>query len=373
MVTAPPPHKVIPKSSIGISLWVLILQRKFEFFLPLHRVVAELRSYDLQLPTGTIIGGLRKLVPLFQPLYQALLKHNRAAKHWHCDETRWRVFTRRDGKAGFVWYLWVSVAKDSVVFLLDPTRSHNVPEKHFGAKAEGIMNVDRYSAYKAMAQVKKGKIILSFCWAHVRRDFLAVLTGWPELTAWAWEWVEHIATLYQRNERRLAVKDDAPAYAEADQQLRAHVKQMRQCCERELAELAEPKLRLPQRKVLTSLQQHWAGLTVFVEHPEIPLDNNEAERRQRGPVVARKNFYGSGALWSGRLAAMLFSLFQTLRSWGMDTGKWLTAYLSACAKAKGKPPPEPQRYLPWNMTPQQRDAFRLGKDKPPHLSAGPDT
>jgi transposase len=368
VVTAPPPDKLIPKSNIGISLWVLILRRKFEFFLPLHRIVAELRSYDLHVPTGTIIGGLRKLVSLFQPLYRALLKHNREAEHWHCDETRWRVFVRRDGKAGFVWYLWVSVTADSVVFLLDPSRSHNVPEKHFGPKAEGIMNVDRYSAYKAMAQVKEGKIILSFCWAHVRRDFLAVLTGWPELTAWAWEWVEHIATLYQRNNQRLALKDDATAYAEADQQLRAHVEQMRQRCDRELA---EPKLRLPQRKVLTSLQQHWAGLTVFVDHPEIPLDNNEAERRQRGPVVARKNFYGSGSLWSGRLAAMLFSLFQTLQAWSMDTGKWLTAYLSACAQAKGKPPPEPQRYLPWNMTPQERDAFRPAKQKPPDTSTGP--
>ena len=81
--------------------------------------------------------------------------------------------------------------------------------------------------------------------------------------------------------------------------------------------------------------------------------------------MARKNFYGSGALWSGRLAAMLFSLFQTLQVWGMDTGKWLTAYLSACAKAGGKPPPEPQLYLPWNLTPQQRENLSVAKLKPP--------
>jgi transposase len=102
VVTAPPPDKLIPKSNMGISLWVLILRRKFEFFLPLHRLLAELGSQDLHQPAGTIIGGLRKLIPLFQPLYKALLKHNRQAKHWHCDETRWRVFARCDGKAGFV-------------------------------------------------------------------------------------------------------------------------------------------------------------------------------------------------------------------------------------------------------------------------------
>ena len=133
-------------------------------------------------------------------------------------------------------------------------------------------------------------------------------------------------------------------------------------------ELAQPNLRQPQRKVLNSLVNHWAGLTVFVDHPEVPMDNNEAERRHRGPVVARKNYYGSGALWSGRLAAMLFSLFQTLQLWGMDTGKWLTAYLSACAKAEGKPPPDLPSFLPWNMTSQERERMSVAKLKPPEAN-----
>jgi transposase len=362
VVTAPPPDKLIPKSNLGISLWVLILQRKFQFFQPLHRVIAELRGYDLHLAAGTITGGLQKLVPLFQPLYDLLVEHNRHEEHWHCDETRWLVFVKRADKAGFAWMLWVFAAKQSIVFVLDPTRSHDVPETHFGDDAEGIINVDRYSAYKAMAQVKAGKILLAFCWAHVRRDFLAVLTGWPEVTDWALEWVHEIGTLYHRNDQRLFLKEDASAYAEADRLLRVQVEHMRQRCE---DELAQPKLRLPQRKALTSLQNHWTGLTVFVDHPDVPMDNNEAERRQRGPVVGRKNFYGSGALWSGRLAAMLFSLFQTLQVWDMDPGQWLTEYLSACAKEEGKPPPDPKYYLPWNMTAQQREHLSVAKSKSP--------
>lgn len=361
VVTAPPPDKLIPKSNLGISLWVLILQRKFEFFQPLYRILAELRSRDLQLAAGTVTDGLQKLVPLFEPLYELLVEHNRGEKHWHCDETRWLVFVKQTDKAGFAWTLWVFAAKESIVFVLDPTRSHDVPEGHFGDAAHGIANVDRYSAYKAMAQVKAGKIVLAFCWAHVRRDFLEVLTGWSELTAWAWSWVEDIATLYQHNDQRLAVTDDAVAYAQADGQVRAQVEHMRQRCDQELA---QPTLRGPQRKVLTSLHKHWSGLTVFVDHPEVPLDNNRAERCQRGPVVGRKNFYGSGALWSGRLAAMLFSLFQTVQAWGLEVGKWLTTYLSACAQA-GRAPPDPQRYLPWNMTSAERARLSPAKTQPP--------
>ncbi len=79
-----------------------------------------------------------------------------------------------------------------------------------------------------------------------------------------------------------------------------------------VAELADPKLPIPCRKVLTSLKEHWTGLTRFVDDPQIPLDNNASERRVRGPALGRKNYYGSGAIWSGRLASMLFSLFATL-------------------------------------------------------------
>jgi len=217
-----------------------------------------------------------------------------------------------------------------------------------------------------MAQVKAGRLILAFCWAHVRRDFLVVLTGWEELSEWAWSWVEAILLLYQRNDQRLAVQEDPTAYAEADLLVRAQVEDLRRRCDQELS---QPQLRQPQRKVLTSLQTHWSGLTVFVDHPEVPMDNNEAERRVRGPVLARKNYYGSGALWSGRLAAMLFSLFQTVQLWGLDVGKWLTVYLSACANAKGQPPPDPQRYLPWNMTPQERERLSQAKPKPPEAKA----
>ena len=361
VLTAPPPDKLIPKSNLGVSLWVEILRRKFEFFTPLDRVLAERRSHGLDLSAGTLTGGLHKLVPLFQPLYEQLVEHNRTATHWHCDETRWLVFEKHPDKVGYCWNLWVFVAKESIVFVLDPTRSHDVPEGHFGEDGHGIASVDRYSAYQAMAQVKNGRIILAFCWAHVRRDFLAVLTGWEELADWAWSWVEEIAELYHRNDQRLAVRDDPAAYAPADRRLRDHVEHLRQRCE---TERAQPNLRLPPSKALTSLHKHWQGLTVFVDHPDVPLDNNTAERAHRGPVIGRKNFYGSGSLWSGRLAAMLFSLFQTVRLWGMDVRRWLNAYLTACAQSRGQPPPDLQNYLPWNMTAVRRQQWSLPKTAP---------
>ena len=89
------------------------------------------------------------------------------------------------------------------------------------------------------------------------------------------------------------------------------------------------------------------------------MDNNTAERSERGPVVGRKNYYGSGSAWSGELAAILFSLFQTLCLWGINPRAWLTAYLSRCAEAGGQAPSKPEALLPWNLSAEQRKVWSL--------------
>ena len=47
------------------------------------------------------------------------------------------------------------------------------------------------------------------------------------------------------------------------------------------------------------------------------MDNNTAERMLRNPVVGRKNYYGSGSVWSAHLAARMFSVLQTILLWGL--------------------------------------------------------
>jgi transposase len=157
----------------------------------------------------------------------------------------------------------------------------------------------------------------------------------------------------------------APAVAAAERHLREHLAHL---AERRDAELQRPDLHSACSKVLTSLRNHWSGLTVFLDHPEVPLDNNAAERAVRGPVVARKNYYGSGALWSGRLAAMMFSLLQTLALWNLCPLRWLTAYLTACAEAGSKPPEKATAFLPWNLTAEQKQKWALPSSQP----QGPD-
>jgi transposase len=350
-ITATPAPKLIPKGVLGVSVWVEILLDKFASHRPTERLLGQWQLLGLDVAAGTVAGGLERLEPLFQPLYDVLLKRNAATPFAQADETRWMVFVAQEGKAGYRWWLWVFLGEDTVVFRLDPTRSHEVPQGHFLADACAVLMVDRYSAYKAMDQVKLGNVVLVFCWAHVRRDFVTVGKGWPEHKKWALAWLGRIRALYRHDRRRRSAKAGSADFTAADIELRRTVAAMQAQTD---AELADPKLPTPCRKVLASLQEHWSGLTCFLDDPRIPLDNNASERRARGPALGRKNYYGSGALWSGRLAAMLFSLFATLSLAKINVRTWLTWYLKSCAENGGQVPPDINPFLPWKISVEKR-------------------
>ena len=353
-LTAPPLPKLIPKGNYGISIWVLVLLDKYSSYRPTERLLGQLEQYDLDLPGGTINDGLQRMEPMLQPIYEAFCQRNRQGDFHQADETRWLVFVVLDGKKGYGWWLWVILGADTVVYLLDPSRGHEVPQSHLGPEASGVLEVDRYSGYKAMTPVKTGLLLLAFCWAHVRRDFVGVGKSWTELMPWALEWLRRIRHVYHVNRERLQHPLDTAKFQEHDALLRRAVEAMRV---QAVAELSDPKLRQPCRKVLESLQEHWTGLVRFVDDPRIPMDNNASERAGRGPAVARKNFYGSGSLWSGRLAAAMFSLLATLAHWKINPRLWLTWYLENCAAAGGKAPEDIQQFLPWNLSPERRVAL----------------
>jgi transposase len=357
--TAPPAPKLIPKGLLGTSVWVELFIDKFYSHRPTERLLDQWRLLGLDLAPGTVTGGMERLMPLFEPLYKALLERNASSDFALGDETRWMVFIDLEGKTGHCWWLWVFSSNDTVVFRLDPSRSHEVPEGHFPDHARLVLMVDRYSAYKAMAQVKLGNILLVFCWAHVRRDFVKVGKGWPEHKEWALAWLRRIRDLYRHHRQRRESPASSAKFTAADTKLRQIVVAMQAQAEKELA---DPKLQTPCRKVLESLQEHWTGLTRFLDDLRIPLDNNFSERQARGPALGRKNYYGSGAEWSGKLAAMLFSIFATLRLAEINVRQWLTWYLGSCAENGGQPPADIDPFLPWSMSPEKRRAMALEPD-----------
>ncbi len=377
IITAPVIPKLIPGSPYGNSIWAEILLRKFIHAQPVNRTLNDFSSLGLDISPGTIAGGLKKITPLFEPIYKAFHQQQMTENKFHNDETRWEVYEQVEGKTGHRWYLWVMRSVSVVFYRLDPTRSADVPIEHFSDLLLKMVIVicDRYSAYKKLARLNLA-IILAFCWVHVRRDFLNLARSYPDLKQWGLDWADEISTLYHLNNQRMECWDSklpltwqSPLFKEKHDALGIALNEMKSRCDTLIAADAVAKkakektglLATIQRKLLVSLTNHWKGLMVFYAYPQVSMDNNSAEQSIRNPVLGRNNYYGSGSIWAASLAAMQFSIFQTMLLGGINPRTWIILYLEACAQNKGIPPEDLSEFLPWKMS----EARLLQLTKPP--------
>lgn len=348
IVAPEPAAKLIPKGILSTDFWVHIRLEKYFFQRPLSRVLQTLTINEFDISIGTITGGLKKIKEMVYPLYTSILERNRNATHWHMDETRWLVFVDVEGKTGNRWWLWAVTTKDTVVYILDPFRSSQIPKNHLGENPVGIISADRYSGYKALLSAD---LLIAYCWAHVRRDYVRIVDTCKKLLTWAQEWVDRINEIFYLNNKRIEVLNDKAKFQEADTVLRKALNSFEEIYRNELE---TEDLHPDARKAHKSILNHWSGLLIFVDNPEIPMDNNLSERNIRPAALGRKNYYGSGSLWSGDLTAVLFTILQTASLNKLNPKKHLKAYLEACANNRGKPPSNIDDFLPWNLPEGQK-------------------
>ena len=357
-ITAPSPPQLIPRGLLTVPFVVTMILMKYFWGMPLHRIVQMLAAQNCPLSPGTLVGVLRQVSPLLQPLYAAIQDRNRQEEQWHADETRWKVFADPAEKTGHNWWLWVFSGAVTTVFVLDPSRSSRVPREYLQLEKAPAGSLPRrlisdfYVVYRLLGE----GILNAWCWAHIRRKFVEAGRSVPDLRSWSFTWVARIAELYHRYNQRKAARPDCQAWDRADQALRTWVAHLQ---DRWQKELRNPGFAPRALKVLRTVQRQWDGLTLFLDDPRIPLDNNAGERILRNPVTQRKNYYGSRAIWSGELAAQCWTIGATVAQNGINPPAFLTAYLTACAENGGQPLKADAwgRFLPWALSETDRAAW----------------
>ena len=130
--------------------------------------------------------------------------------------------------------------------------------------------------------------------------------------------------------------------------------------ERELAELSESA---HEAKPLRSLVNHREGLCFFLDKPQVPLDNNQADAAPSGRRSSEDSCrsaqlsFGSDSEDGALLTARMYSVVGTLKKNGIDVLRWLQAWLDACAENAGRAPEDLSPWLPWSMSEERRRAL----------------
>ena len=327
VVTAPAPPTVIPGGRYSPPFAVSVAVAKYTDHLPLERQVRMMRREGLVVESQTLWDQLNALARHLEPTYEALGMQALTTPVIHVDETRWPRLGSEAPAAGTVW----NIATPTVAFYrILPGKSADEGRQLLGGY-RGTVVVDGYAVYEVLARDGPG-FALAHCWAHTKRKYQAIAEHWPTACADIDAW---IGDLY-------AVERLVPGPFPGDAAAQAWRHQLRQDRSRPIVDRikawATDQVGLPRSefgKAVRYMLERWTGLTRFLDNPCIPLDNNAAERALRGPVVGRKNHYGSKSLRGTQVAALFYTLCETAKLAGVDPHAYLLCAVDAALRQPG--------------------------------------
>ncbi len=354
----------------GLSVWVEFLLQVDWQRRPVRAFEREWAERGLALPASSLLGHQQDFVHWFAPLEQAIGVHQQQALLVHGDETSWRVQARGEQGYNPRCWLWACLTADAVRFRVDPARSAAAAKVLFGPLGQSgraVLVCDRYAAYDKLVRDHAGQFELAICWAHARRDFVRLADRHPPWQSWADEIVRRIGELYRLHRERHRhwqperdCEHQSAQWQALQEQFSAAMSRFFAYVESERQSVAAsaPAAGDPRLGPLASLLRYRTGLSVCVQQPLVPMDNNRVERALRRVVIGRQLSHGSHSPTGAELQGLLLSVCSTLAMAGIDLGRWLEAFLGECARqGPGATVPQPQEWLPWGMPPDRRQVL----------------
>ena len=288
--TALGPARAIPGGRYSLDFAIKVALDKYLDHIPLARQARILERAGLVVTPQTLWDQTWVLARRLGKVSDALLAHVKQQPVIGLDQTGW---PRLEAGGSKPWQMWCLTAPGVVVHRIRADKSAATFVALVG-DYRGTIVCDALATHEAGAREGPG-ITLAGCWAHVFRRFEEAEPDHPE----ARFALEKIGVLYEIDER---AGDDVARRAELRVTESPAV----------LAELKDWLWGQAALKTLTIGKAaayaigNWERLTRFVGDARIPLDNNATERGIRGPVVGRRNHFGSKTRNGTQVAATLY-------------------------------------------------------------------
>jgi transposase len=241
----------------------------------------------------------------------------------HADETSW-------AQAGQRRWLWVVVTAGATVFTVASSRGSGVIKGLLGDAFAGILTSDRWSAYTWVAPGRR-----QVCWAHLKRDFQALVDGGGAARPVGAAASALLARLF-----------DAWHQARDDPAARARVAETIQPIQAEFRVLLEAGRGNASPKaagLCRALLKLWPALWTFVTVPGVEPTNNAAERALRPAVLWRRGSFGTQSEAGNAFVARLLSVAATCRQQERSLLDYLTAVCTAAQHGQTIPSLLPER------------------------------
>lgn len=291
--------------------WVVTM--KFAFLMPLDRIQSMLASQGASIAMGTLVHLVERATALADAVDGEHMKQLRAGTYICFDGTGLKVLMPGQDRA---WdgYLEVFAREELTVFQFDLTKHADALRDRL-SKVEAVLVTDAETRNKAGAP----GAVFAHCNAHVVRALREAEKVQPFL---AREGRAFLDGLY-------ANEAEAKALGLTGEALWAHRQEGRPILdrfERWLREVANGDLPPsdPVRKVANYCLRHWDGLTRFMDDPDLPLDNNAAEREFQRHAKLRFASLFAGSEEGAHRWATLLGVVRTAQKHDLDVQAYLT-------------------------------------------------
>ena len=306
----------MPNATLGHHVIALSSWFHYGLGVSIGQVQEILASHlHTDITAGGLVDGWRRLGEALSPWYEQIAQEAKGSAVLHADETGWRV-------GGQTHWLWCFANARNCFYLIDRSRGSPALQRFFTEAFAGTLVSDFWAAYESVAAGDYQK-----CIPHLLRELLKVdeHNGSVEWEAFA----KQLRRLVHDGIRLRKRPDFTPARYDRRIKL-IH----RRLCALAGAEYTDADA----RRLGERLSRHRDQVFTFLDRPEVPPDNNHAERQIRPAVIIRKNSLCNRSDAGANTQAVLMSVYRTLRLRGHDPTKAIADALRRLLTSGTLPP-----------------------------------
>lgn len=286
---------------VGPGLAALIVALSLRFRLSRRRIAEFLEAWlGLRLSVGVIQETLAESAAAVAPAEEELAAAVVASELLHADETPWP-------EQGRILWLWVFHAVNVTLYYVSH-RGRELLDTLLPDYTGWLMS-DGWCAYRSWPRRLR-------CWPHLTRKAQGLIES-RDRTAQAFG--TQVLGLFQHLQTAIyaARAGPDPDASIADTHLKA-LRNLREACERH-----QSGEHTKTRALAVELLNDWDAIFQVLQHPQLPISNNAAERALRHWVILRQLSHGTRTPNGSRYFAILASVIDTCRQRGHSPWRYL--------------------------------------------------
>ena len=329
IVTAPVVPRITPGGVYSDELIIDVAVSKYCDLIPIERQAKMAdREGVKNIPPQSFIAGTHQFADFLRSAYLRLEEEMLVSKNWNADETPHRML---EGDKKNKWFLWGFSTNKTAYFQCHDTRSGDVAHDLLSRSKCEFLSSDVFSGYGRAVDltnaIRKAQglppVQHVYCNAHARRKFKEALEVFKDTLEKAKSAEERARAMAEYLRAKRYVNEYSKIYrleklakshpdqcARIRKRHRKYFEKMRNQC---MADVAGYSNKSKFGMAMNYFLKNYEGFTRYMGNPELPIDNNQAERLLRNPVIGRKTWYGTHSKRGAETMAILFSLMESCK------------------------------------------------------------